>query len=405
MINHFFQDPSPKKKTLLQLYRLIYKHGAVSKATLVKWTGIKQSTCSRLIDELLQSGLILEYGYEESSGGRRPLTYQIQPTVNYVAGIEISRTHSRVIVMDLSMTIIEETKYPMRQDSTPEKIVELIQSDLLRILQKYNITASKLLGIGVGAVGPLDREKGIILRPQHFPAAGWEHIAITEKLNQTFRTKVLLDNGANTAALGEFRNGLWKKADHLVYNIIGIGIRCGVLTNGKLVRGPVDMEGAFGHMVVDVQGRTCICGNVGCLSAYASILSVQQEVNRRLKKGQSSYLSQMKLTEEEVSYTQICEAVSKNDPLCIQVVKEAAYYYGVGLTNLMYLIHPDRIILGGALITDMDLFYEIATETARQRMKHYADYQIVFSRGLLGERAVAVGAARMILDYFMEEGA
>ena len=88
--------------------------------------------------------------------GRRPLAYQIQPTVNYVAGIEISRTHSRVIVMDLSMTIIEETKYPMRHDSTPEKIVELIQSDLLRILQKYNITASKLLGIGVGAVGPLE---------------------------------------------------------------------------------------------------------------------------------------------------------------------------------------------------------------------------------------------------------
>jgi predicted NBD/HSP70 family sugar kinase len=402
VIQRFLENTSHKNENLKRIYRLIQKYGPISKSTLIERTGLKQSTCARLIEELLQAGLIIESGFGESSGGRKPLMYQIQPDHFYVIGVDISRTHTKVLLMDLNLTVKEEAKLLMDQQSTPDVTIRFIENQIENMLERQQIDISRILGIGIGAVGPLDREHGMIINPLHFPAFGWENVPVCRMLAETFHTTVLLDNGANTAVLGEYRNGLWREVDSLVYNLTGIGFRCGVLTRGQVVRGPVDMEGAFGHVVVDVHGRKCTCGAYGCLETYATILAIREEVIRYLKRGKPSLLNDRVLDAEQVDFQDICWAVKENDPLCCDVIVDAAYHYGIGLSNMIYLIHPEMIILGGALVTEMDLFYRVATETALKRVKLYPGYEVKFGRGSLGENAVAVGAGCMVLDYYLQ---
>jgi predicted NBD/HSP70 family sugar kinase len=395
---HLFKEPSNQKAvSLKQLYKLILKHGPITKGSLLDLTGMKQSTCARLIEELLQDQAIIESGLAESSGGRKPLMYQINPTLYYLIGIDISRMHSKILLMDLNLDILDESRMVMKQNSTPELTVSWIKREITHMLGKHEINPTSILGIGVGAVGPLNREDGVIINPLHFPAVGWKNVPICQMLRDEFQVPVLLDNGANTAVLGEYTKGFWMDADSLVYNLTGVGIRCGILTHGKVIRGPVDMEGAYGHMTVDVHGHLCSCGRYGCLNAYSTILAIQEEVIRRLKRGHSSLLKDA-LDPEQIQFDDICWAVRERDRLCLDVVRDAAYYYGMVLANMMYLLHPDMVVLGGALVTEMDVFYELATETALQNMQIYPDYQVQFSRGKLGENAVAVGSGCMILD-------
>ncbi|WP_134703247.1 ROK family protein [Ammoniphilus sp. YIM 78166] len=393
-----FKDSSQKINNLKQLYSLIHKHGPITKGSLVELSGLKQSTCARLIEELLEEDAILESGLAESSGGRKPLTYQINPRLFYLIGIDISRIYSKILLMDLDLSVLGEARMSMRENSTPELTIDWIQAEVTRLLEKHQIPLSSVLGLGIGAVGPLNRETGMITNPSNFPSIGWRNVPICQILGDYFDRPVLLDNGANTAVLGEYRYGFWTEADSMVYNITGVGIRCGTLANGQVIRGPVDMEGAYGHMTVDIHGKKCTCGRYGCLNAYSTTLAIQEEVMQRLKRGHPSLLRNKGLDVEHIEFTEICAAVKEQDPLCCEVVHEAAYYYGIGLANMMVLLHPNLVVLGGALVTEMDYFYDVTTQTAKEKLGFYPDYPIHFSRGRLGENAIAVGAGSMVFE-------
>ncbi len=111
MIKHFTKTLSQKQKSLRTLYSTIYKMGSITKADLSKQTGLKLTTCTRLIDELLQMGLIKESGHAISSGGRKPVLYNIQANAYYTIGIDISRTYSKVLLMDLESNVLEEARF------------------------------------------------------------------------------------------------------------------------------------------------------------------------------------------------------------------------------------------------------------------------------------------------------
>lgn len=401
MITQFHEAMSQKTKSVKYLYSLIHKNGPVSKSALIELAGMKPSTCARLIEELLENGLIVESGFGESSGGRKPLMYTIKPDVAYMIGVDLSRMHVKILLMDLSLTVFDEAKLPLGHNSTPEVVISFIQEQIERMLAAHQLDDSRILGIGIGAVGPLDRERGLIINPLHFPGQDWKNIPIVQMLRGRFPMPIMLDNGANTAVLGEYWSSLWKEVDSVVYNLTGIGIRCGVLTNGQVVRGPVDMEGTYGHMVVDIHGRKCTCGQFGCLEAYGTLPAIRDEVIRGLKRGKESLIVSRVEDAEQIDLHDIAWAIANQDALCCEVVKDAAYHYGIGLSNMMYLIHPEVIILGGPLVTEMDLFYEVATQTARERASIIPGYQVRFGRGALGENAVAVGAGCMVMNYYL----
>lgn len=401
MLQQFVGLISPKMKNLKQLYGLIHKTGPVDKNTLMKLTSYRSATCARLIEELLHAELIYESGLGKSGGGRKPSMYMINPTISYVVGVDISSTYTTVLLLNLNLNILDSAKLEMTSQSTAEYTLQFIIENIEQMLTEHDVQHKQLLGIGVGAVGPLDREKGIILTPKTYISDGWENVNIVQPLKQHFNTLVLLDNGANLAALGEYQSDYMKEVNNLIFTISGIGIRCGIISNGEIVRGKIDVEGSFGHIPVDIHGRQCWCGSFGCLVAYSSIPSVRKEIIDRIKRGKKSIIQQMVDKLDDVQFNHILNALEKNDALCEDVIREAAFYYGIALTNLTHLLYPDVVVIGGALGTNQ-LFYEVASETALQRIQHFSDYPVQFVQSSLKYDTVAIGAGSMIFNYFVE---
>jgi predicted NBD/HSP70 family sugar kinase len=405
LLKQFSGALSQKEKSIKELYTLITEHGPISKSHLIKFTGMKQTTCTRLIDELLESELIVEKGYGESSGGRKPVMYEIKQDANYVIGIDIARTNTRVLLMDLGFNILDEAELPMNEASTPEVTLDFIISSCNRMIHNLGITHDDVLGAGIGTVGPLDRENGMILNPIYFQSKGWENLSICSKLSDKLQLKTFLDYGTNTALLAEYQQESFNKYKNVVHVLKGVGTRTGIIVDGRLVRGS-DKLSMFGqgHMVVDLNGKECICGKRGCVHAYSSLSAIKQEIISNIESGSHSIILDWKSNIQDIQFDDIFRAVHEKDPLVIQVVKDAAYYTGIGLSNLINVLFPDLVILSGPTYSTIDLFYDVVTETAAELCKNmYSDQSIVFSRGQLGKNATAIGAGRMVVDHYLSK--
>lgn len=386
---------NPKAKTL---YALIRKHGTVSKQLLQEQTGMKGSTLTRLLEELSAEGWIEEVGLGESTGGRRPILYRLRGDRGYVFGLDISRIHSRLVLCDLHFGKIDSRVWRMTATTTPEVLIEHMTEAMRHMLEIHGIPEEKLIGVGVGAVGPLDRQKGVITNPLYFPSPGWTNVPICRMISERLRTPCLLDNGANAALLGEYwTDDPSERSEHVLYIHGGIGLRSAMLSDGKIVYGAVDMEGAVGQMIIQSDGvpHREPDGNYGSLESYASIYALEQLAVSRLKQGRETMLRGLAERPEQVKFEHLIETIHAGDPLTVEMFTQSAAYFGIGLANMLNLLHPEKVILGGPMFNTQNVYFETATKVAIRNAYYYPAYQVAFSRGKLGEEALAVGAAVM----------
>ncbi|MDQ1912345.1 ROK family transcriptional regulator [Paenibacillus sp. GD4] len=382
-----------------EIYELIRKQGTVSKIDLLEQSGLTGSTLTRTLDELVEQGLILEAGFGDSTGGRRPILYETNPHYGFVFGLDISRLYSKLILCDLHMNKIDSRRFPMTDASTPEVLLKDIIASVLDMLSTHQIPARAVIGMGIGAVGPLDRFSGTILEPLHFPAPGWRNIPITPYLEDALGFPVLLDNGANTAIIGESWMDRNRDYRHLLYVHTGVGLRSSMMSDGKIVYGAVDMEGSIGQMIIQTDGqRLWGEGNYGALESYASIHALELQAQSRVKQGRDTLLRRLEPQPERLSFSHLQQALQANDPLTVELFTQAATYFGIGLSNLLNILHPEKVILGGSLISSHPSFFHTATRVAIQNTYHYPTYQVVFSQGALGDEALVTGAAVMVIN-------
>ncbi|MBP2076046.1 ROK family transcriptional regulator [Oceanobacillus polygoni] len=405
MLKEILELTTQKGINLKEVYNVVRNESDLTKVEIAEKTNLKFSTCARLIEELVEIGLLYESGEAHSSGGRKAKKYAITSTTNYVVGIDISRTFSKVLLMTLDLNPIEEQRFEMNETSTPDVMIKFYINTIHTMLKKNGIEESSLLGIGISAIGPLDTKNGIIKKPLHFPASGWEDIPIVDRVKEYFDTEVVLDYGENSALSAEQRQGAAKSDSSIFHINKGVGIRLGIMLNGEILRPRGgDKGGAFGqgHMVVDIHGRKCTCGNYGCMNAYSTIPALVKEVKNHLKRGADSVIHDQVDNVSEVSFSHIVSAIEEKDQLCEQIVKDTAYYSGTGLANLITIFHPSKIILSGPMYRELKLFYDMSIETAMNRYKKlFPDLEVTFTQGELGENAAAIGAGGIVLDYLL----
>ncbi len=402
MIRQFIGYQSPKIKSLKLLYSLIRKLGPIKVSTLTEMTGYKHTTCVRLLDELVQEGLIYDNGLGVSSGGRRPAMYVINPTAFYLIGVEITNLFTTVLLLDLNLTIVESKKLKMSNVSTGEYTLNFVTKSVSELLDQNQINRGQLLGIGIGVLDPIDQEKGVMIKSGSFIADGWDDLNIVRHLEEANHCPVFLNNGTNLAALAEYRLNFGKENENIVFVSSDMGIRCGIIQQGKLISNKNEMDDAFGHMIVDIHGKLCTCGSYGCLQAYSSLPAIREEVIKRVKRGEITSLIGEVNDVENISYHQILEALEKEDPLCLEVIKEAANYFGIGLTNLIYIVRPDIVICGGTLVPK-PLFFDVACEIAQGRLKNYPNSPVQIIKSSTAYNIVAQGAGCTVFDHFTEE--
>jgi predicted NBD/HSP70 family sugar kinase len=244
----------------------------------------------------------------------------------------------------------------------------------------------------------LDRRKGVVLNPDNFKAKGWEDVPLKYIFEERYGIPVVIDNGANAAVLAETYYGLGKGVKNVIYINCGIGIRTGVISSDVFVRNINDADDAFAHMTVDVNGRECSCGNVGCIESYTSIYSITQ-VFTELSNKKVSYSEDI----EQFSYMDICKAAESGDSIAKKVIEDSAAIMGNGLVNLIQLLNPGIIILSGPLVKHSNLFYQISTATAYKKISKITKDKIAFNKGgYFKEDAISVGAAAMLLENLLD---
>lgn len=272
-----------------EIYFTVRKHGTVSKQSLLDESGLTISTLTRILDELLSLELLVEVGFGESTGGRRPTLYETNPAYAYLLGLEISRTHAKLVLMDFHLLLLGEYTWNMDTALTPEHLMESLHSQALQMLAAASIDLGRVAGLGIGAVGPLDRQAGVILNPARFTAPGWSQVHIKELLEQRLAVPVYLDNGANTALLGEYWASSNRMQHHLLYLHAGIGLRSAIMNDGRLLYGMIDTEGAVGQMIIEGSGLPPHIpgGNAGAWESYVSIHTLERQAREVWRLGSS----------------------------------------------------------------------------------------------------------------------
>jgi predicted NBD/HSP70 family sugar kinase len=401
MRNSRGQLPSRKAR---EIFGLVQRQETVSKQLLQEQSGLTMSTLTRTLEELNEIGLLTEVGYGESTGGRRPILYRTNPEYAYLFGLDISRMRTRLILFNMQLKRLEQRVWLMTENTTPDYLLRQVAEAAAAMLRRREIPRDKVLGIGVGAVGPLDRREGRILEPLHFPASGWKDVAICAYFEENLGIPAILDNGANAAILGEYWANRMEDYQHLLYVHAAVGLRSAMMSNGKVVYGAVDMEGAIGQMIIQSDGppSRSIGGNHGALETYVSIYALEKEAKSRLRQGRRSILTEWLRDPEQLTFHDLVKALKEDDPLVTEIFTQSATYFGIGLANLLNILHPEKVILGGSLITEHDLFFQVATEVALRKTYYSPVYQVTFSKGSLGEEAVATGAACLVMNHWIE---
>lgn len=252
---------------------------------------------------------------------------------------------------------------------------------------------AEVLGVGIGAPGPLDRARGVVLLT---PNLGWVDMPLRDRVGGPLGLDAALDNDANCAVLGEWWRGAAQGARHAVGFTLGTGVGGGIIVDGRLHHGASDVAGEVGHITIDANGRRCNCGNDGCLEAYASGPAIARRAVEALRAGAESLLAE--LPADQVSAQTVYQAAAQGDPLARDVVRDTARYLGAGVATLVNIFNPEIVVVcGGVTLAGEGLFVPLRQEVARRAFQPaVAVCRIV--PGDLVHSAGVYGAARAFLE-------
>ncbi len=250
---------------------------------------------------------------------------------------------------------------------------------------------NQVAGVGIGAPGPLNRKAGILLEA---PNLGWRDFPLRKLVSEQLGLPGALDNDANCATYGEWWMGAGRGSSILVGLTLGTGIGGGFVVNGEIFHGASDAAGEFGHTTIDSTGRKCICGNYGCLEAYASGPNIAARAVEGIEAGAQSILSDLVEGDlREITAATVYEGVVLGDSYAHEVMTETAKFLGVGVANLINALNPDAVVIAGGVTRAGDHLFGPLIKEVRKRAFRSAVDACKIVPAALPETAGVIGAA------------
>ncbi|MFE5889771.1 ROK family protein [Streptomyces sp. NPDC056462] len=381
----------------------LYFDGPLSRFELAPATGLSGGSISNVVAELMADGLVEEAGTVESDGGRPRTLLRVAPAGGHMIGVDVGETRVRVELFDLTLTELARTERPLeRQGYDVEVIVGHIRDGITEVLAETDVAPEQLLGVGIGVPGIVARtpELGAVV---HGQTIGWDAVPLESLLRSTCElpdtVPYFIDNGARTLGHAEMWFGAGRGARSAVVVLFGSGVGACLVTQEVAQGRSVE----WGHLTVRVRGRRCRCGALGCLDAYAgaeALLDRWREEGGHPPEG----------TDEETALTAMLAAAhpaagTDADPAALAVLDEAAEYLGAGLSDLINLFQPERILIGGwaALQLGPRILPAVRRYASAYALRHPAE-RVSIDLGGLGPDAVTVGAAILPLAEFFAGG-
>jgi glucokinase len=315
-----------------------------------------------------------------------------------ILAVDIGGTKIMTALFSAEGKMLDKDVCPTLADEGVKPVIERLGSAIESLLNRNNLKASRLGGIGIACAGGIDSGRGVVVTPSP-NMTGWSDIPLAEIIQKRFKVGTFVVNDASAAALGEHRSGAGRGANSLVLLTLGTGIGGGIIANGELYLGATGAAAEMGHMTIDDDGPKCGCGNTGCLEMLASGRAVERDAVKRISRGEKSSLSEMAGGKtENITAEMVGKAARNGDPLALGVLNQAAYYLGIGMVNVVNIFSPEMIVLGGGMAELGDLFIGPGKKMVADRAFPISSRIVRIVTAQLGNEAGVYGAAAFALD-------
>lgn len=314
----------------------------------------------------------------------------------WIVGVDLGGTTTKIAFINLNGEILQKWEIPTDNANEGQNITRNIANAINQKLADLNEQKSKLIGIGMGAPGPIDYETGVVLNVVNL---GWkDNFPLQESLHSLTDLPVVIENDANCAALGEMWNGAGKGARDLVCVTLGTGVGGGVIANGDIVRGINGAAGEIGHITsIPFGGAPCNCGKSGCLETIASATGIVRLAKNELSKDDAKGPLAVILSENgDVTAKDVFDSARNGDELAKKIVDEVAFHLGYALANIANTLNPETIVLGGGVSRAGGLLLDAVKVNFSMFAFSAVRDSTALSLATLGNDAGAIGAAWLI---------
>lgn len=387
-----------KQLNISAVLNVLRTGGKMSRAEIADITGLTPASVTNITKLLMNAGYLNETGIGESSGGRPPVILELIPEARYVIGVNIGVGLIEAVITNLDAKIIIKKSIEIRdraEDKEYRLVLNKLSSMINEIIEESTIEKDKIMGIGIAMHGIVNTSTGI---SEYAPYYNWKKVQISKAIEEVFQCPVYIDNDVRAMALGESWFGSAKGIDNFITINISNGIGAGIIIDNKPYYGVDYSAGEIGHIVVDVDGPKCICGNYGCLESIASNKSLVKKAVKLIKQGTETQILKSKQDVEEVTITDICDAAEHGDETAITLLKEAGSYIGLVISNLVNTLNPMQVVMVGEIMLSNEYALGSIKATVKKVGFQLPAQRAKIIQSALGNDAAVIGAATLVLQ-------
>ena len=383
------------KKRIITYY--IY-NGSSTIPDLSKELDLSVPTVTKLIGEMYDEGYINDYGKLETSGGRHPHLYGLNPQSGYFIGVDIKKFSINIGLINFKGDMVDlKMDIPYNFENSLEGMNELC-SLILNFIKKLSIDTEKILNINVNVSGRVNPESGY-----SFSQFNFEERPLAEVLTEKIGFRVTIDNDTRAMTYGEYMKGCVKGEKDIIFVNVSWGLGIGIIIDGKIYTGKSGFSGEFGHTNVFDNEIICHCGKKGCLETEASGSALHRILIERIQNGESSILSNRILSKDNVlTLDEIIASVNKEDLLCIEIVEEIGQKLGKQIAGLINIFNPELVIIGGTLSLTGDYITQPIKTAVRKYSLNLVNKDSAIMTSKLKDKAGIVGACMLARSRMFE---
>ena len=369
-----------KQANLSLLFGLIHRHGTVSRAELANITGLSPTTVSSLVDEMLDRGLLLQTGAGPSeTSGRKPIMLEVNPRGGLVAGIELMDGGFSLELFDfLGNSILFQSVHARDYSNIGDAIIQ----NLDKVLEKLKVSQEKIAALCIGVPGIIDTAAGRVIQSTVIPIDP-ENNFFDRLQDHYASSSVVMGNESHFCAYFE-KSGMEQDVKSLIFIDIDIGIGAGIILNNQIFEGAFGNSGEFGHISIDMNGPVCKCGKRGCMETLASIPAIVRRASDAVGR--------------ELSFDELRALYQKKDGVILTVLEDAANKLAYGINNVINMLNPEAVIIGGKITALGEDFLELVRARLYAISLAPGVNRIILKYSQTVGNPVTKGCARFMLD-------
>ena len=383
------------KKDIICYY---INNGDNTLADLGKELDLSVPTVTKMVGELIDDGIVMDFGKIETPGGRRPNIYGLNQNSGYFIGVDICHSHVNIGITDFKGELIsDELSIPFIESQPQERFQRLCEI-ITQFIHNSKVPKHKILSMGINISGRVNTLTG-----HSYSSFYFDERPLTEMFENELNINVSIDNDSRAMTYGEYIKGCVNGEKNVLYVNVSWGLGLGIIVGGQLYYGKSGFSGEFGHIPAFGNEILCHCGKKGCLETEASGLALHRKFLEKLHSGHSSLLTQKRgyNPNAPISLNDIIEVALQEDMLAIELIEEIGNSLGKHIAGLINLFNPELVVIGGTLAYAGDYLMLPLRSAIRKYSLNLVSKDSTIKVSKLGEKAGLLGASLLARSKFI----